>query len=503
MQGILPADVRERYQACLLDMVDDGVVGTDVDFRITQWNLGAERLYGHTAAQVLGRPANEVATYTGDDQRQRLERELLERGRSRLELTAVRLDGTPVQVEMIVTAVRDDAGTVRGYLGIHRDVTERRRAALRLEQLSAVIGNSRDVIGFADLDGRVVFVNRAGLRLLGLDDGAGAEGRDVLDLVAEHDRARGRDDILPGVMREGHRTALLDLHDHAGGAPVPVSSHAFRVDDPVTGRPMGIAAISRDRRGWLRQETSLRESERRTAAVLESMTDPLLGLDDDLRLTFLNEGAVQLVARLQGERPQRETLIGAHALTVLPAVLGPPLESAGATAQAERHPVDAGRYCDDVGGWWQVHVYPAAGGVSVLLRDVSAQRAAEVASARRSEQQALVARLGTRAARADDLRPFLDDAVRRIGRAVGATVALVAELTSAGDRLVVRAGAGWEHGAAMVVGTTEVGDLFGRALADGAAVVADDVLADGRFDVAPALRAHRPAAVAVVPVVGR
>ena len=69
--------------------------------------------------------------------------------------------------------------------------------------------------------------------------------------------------------------------------------------------------------------------------------------------------------------------------------------------------------------------------------------------------------------------------------------------------MVVRAGAGWEHDDATVVGTTDPGDLFGRALADGAPVVADDVLADGRFDVAPALRAHRPAAGAVVPVAGR
>src|SRR3954467_3994233 len=232
MQGARRADVREQYQARLLDVVDDGVVGTDADFRITQWNLGAERLYGYTAAQVLGLPANEVATFAGDDQRERLERDLLERGRSRLEITAVRHNGTPVEVEIVVTAVHDDAGRVHGYLGIHRDVTERRRAARRLEQLSAVIANSRDFIGFADLDGRAVFVNDAGLGLLGLHDGAGAENRDIIDFIAEHDRARVRDDILPGVMRDGHRTESLDLHDFTGGAPVPVWSHTFRVDDP-------------------------------------------------------------------------------------------------------------------------------------------------------------------------------------------------------------------------------------------------------------------------------
>jgi PAS domain S-box-containing protein len=490
------ASVREQYQAQLLDMLEDGVVGTDADFRITEWNGGAERLYGYTAAQVLGQPARQVATFVGDDQRQRIERDLLEHGRSRVEITAVRHDGIPVEVEIVVTAVRDDAGTVRGYLGIHRDVTERRRAALRFEQLSAVIGNSRDFIGFADLDWRTVFVNDAGRRMLGLNDGAQAEGRDIIDFVAEHDRVRVRDDILPGVMRDGHRTESLDLHDFTGSAPVPVWCQAFRVDDPATGRPVGIATISRDLRRSFRQEALVRKSERRTAAVLESVTDPLFGLDGDLRLTFLNDGAVRMFARLRGERQGREALTGTHALPLLPTLLAAPVERAVATAQAERHPVESGRHCDEAGVWWQVRVHPTDDGVSVLLRDVSDWRAAEHDRARRSEQQALVARLGARSPRATDLGRFVDDAVGRIARAARATVALVAELT-AGDRLVVRAGAGWEHGDGMVVGTTDVGDLFGRALADGA-VVADDVLGEGRFDVAPALRAHRPAAGAVV-----
>src|SRR3954466_8777325 len=131
MQEARPADVPDQHQTRLLDLIDDGVVGTAENFRITQWNLGAERLYGYTAAQVLGLPANEVATFASDDQRERLERDLLARGRSRLEITAVRHNGTPVEVEIVVTAVHDDAGRVHGYLGIHRDVTERRRAARR------------------------------------------------------------------------------------------------------------------------------------------------------------------------------------------------------------------------------------------------------------------------------------------------------------------------------------------------------------------------------------
>src|ERR1700712_5394057 len=108
MTGPRPAEGADRYQELLLDMVDDGVVGTDADFRITVWNAGSERLYGYCATEVLGRPANEVATFPGDDQRELLECELHEHGRSRVELMAVRKDGMPVEVEIVVTAMRDD-----------------------------------------------------------------------------------------------------------------------------------------------------------------------------------------------------------------------------------------------------------------------------------------------------------------------------------------------------------------------------------------------------------
>ena len=54
------------YHASLLANVDDAVVGTGPDFRLTVWNRGAERLYGFTADEVLGRPARDVASYAGD-----------------------------------------------------------------------------------------------------------------------------------------------------------------------------------------------------------------------------------------------------------------------------------------------------------------------------------------------------------------------------------------------------------------------------------------------------
>jgi PAS domain S-box-containing protein len=122
------AEDQLRYHGHLLENVEDAVVGTDPEFRLTTWNRGAERLYGYSAAEVLGRDAREIATYSGDTSRLALERELRERDRARVELTAHRKDGTPVEVELAAVAIRGERDEITGYLGIHRDVTERKRA---------------------------------------------------------------------------------------------------------------------------------------------------------------------------------------------------------------------------------------------------------------------------------------------------------------------------------------------------------------------------------------
>jgi PAS domain S-box-containing protein len=116
------------YHASLLENVEDAVVGTDPEFRLTVWNRGAERLYGFTGEEVLGRPAREVASYAGDQSRLEMERELVETDRTRTEITAYRKDRSPVEVELISVAVRDEDGAVSGYLGIHREITEQKRA---------------------------------------------------------------------------------------------------------------------------------------------------------------------------------------------------------------------------------------------------------------------------------------------------------------------------------------------------------------------------------------
>ena len=111
----------------LLQHIEAGVVTTDPQLIVTSWNPGAERLYGYSAAEVLGLPAREIGVFAADPCLARHERELIERGRTQIEFVAQRRDGVSVDVEIHAVALRAQLdGELLGYLAIHYDVTQRR-----------------------------------------------------------------------------------------------------------------------------------------------------------------------------------------------------------------------------------------------------------------------------------------------------------------------------------------------------------------------------------------
>src|SRR4051794_532702 len=91
----------------LVAAMPDAVVGTDAEFRVTVWNAGAERLYGYTKAEALGRFARELSTLVGDPSHVELEEVLTRDGRMQADLQARRGDGTIMELEVSISRVHD------------------------------------------------------------------------------------------------------------------------------------------------------------------------------------------------------------------------------------------------------------------------------------------------------------------------------------------------------------------------------------------------------------
>gem|GEM_PF-3356322 len=117
----------------------DGIVGKDLEGRITSWNPGAERLFGYAAEEVLGRSVMLLVPPERREEEQRI-MDRVGRGEAIHELVVerVRKDGSRVPVALTATPIRDASGRVVGVASIKHDITERLRAekAMRAQTLA-------------------------------------------------------------------------------------------------------------------------------------------------------------------------------------------------------------------------------------------------------------------------------------------------------------------------------------------------------------------------------
>jgi PAS domain S-box-containing protein len=143
------AEARDRALAAIVTAADDAIVTKTLDGIVTSWNPAAERLFGWTAAEMIGRS---IATIVPPDKRAELAEILARLGRGERiehhETARVAKNGRRIDVSNSISPLVDDAGQVIGAVKIGRDITARRHAeALREDFLAAVAHDLKNPLG--------------------------------------------------------------------------------------------------------------------------------------------------------------------------------------------------------------------------------------------------------------------------------------------------------------------------------------------------------------------
>ncbi|MDX6531501.1 MAG: hypothetical protein QOH41_3791, partial [Blastocatellia bacterium] len=132
---------RLREQADIIERAQDAVIMRDfTSDLITVWNSGAERLYGWSANEAIGRQMEELIFAESND-RKTLLRQLISSGEFHGEIKHRAKDGREVIVDSRATLIRNDDGTPRAVLGINTDVTEKKKVEkhlLRTQRLESI-----------------------------------------------------------------------------------------------------------------------------------------------------------------------------------------------------------------------------------------------------------------------------------------------------------------------------------------------------------------------------
>jgi two-component system, chemotaxis family, CheB/CheR fusion protein len=145
------ADLHAQRLASIVESSDDAIVSKDLTGIITSWNRGAERLFGYTTEEVLGKPITILIPTDRLDE----EPEIIERVRrgervDHYDTVRRRKDGSLIDVSLTVSPLKDADGRIVGASKIARDITERKRAQeqqkLLVKEMKHRIKNSLSTI---------------------------------------------------------------------------------------------------------------------------------------------------------------------------------------------------------------------------------------------------------------------------------------------------------------------------------------------------------------------
>ena len=145
------AEERLAWLAAIVESSEDAIIGKTLDGTITSWNRGAERLYGYTAEEVLGRSVSILVPPDRLEEWQTIMDRLRHGERiEHLETVRVAKDGRRLQVALSISPIRDTANEIIGASTIARDITEQKQmrtmAANRAVVLEAASHVALDIL---------------------------------------------------------------------------------------------------------------------------------------------------------------------------------------------------------------------------------------------------------------------------------------------------------------------------------------------------------------------
>lgn len=242
-----------RFLASIVESSDDAIVGKDVNGIVTSWNRAAERIFGYSAEEMVGRP---IATISPPERADEMPA-ILERIRQgeRIEhFDTLRRakDGRLVPISLTVSPIEDEDGNIIGASKIARDISARKQAeaALREERarLHATLTGIGDAVIVADAQARVTLTNPVAQSLTGwpAEEALGRPLDEVFRIVNEETRQPVESPVAK-VLRE---KTIVGLANHTiliarDGSELPIDDSGAPIYDE-DGNIAAVVLVFRD-----------------------------------------------------------------------------------------------------------------------------------------------------------------------------------------------------------------------------------------------------------------
>ena len=250
----------------------DGIVAKDLNGIITDWNQSAERIFGYTAKEIIGKSILTVIP----PNRHSEETEILSRIRrgeliDHYQTVRRRKDGRLIDVSLTISPVKDGAGRIVGVSKIAREITDQKQAERRLAEQAHLLNLSNEAILVRDSEDRITYWNRGAEELYGYSPEE-ALGK-VVHRLLQTEYPKPREQIFNELKRNDRWSGEL-VHKRKDGSKIIVMSH-WSLDRDKRGRRANTLETNNDITQRKRSEVALQRSRDMLEKLVQQRTRAL------------------------------------------------------------------------------------------------------------------------------------------------------------------------------------------------------------------------------------
>jgi PAS domain S-box-containing protein len=285
--------LQKNYNLLLavIDSTPAALFVKDIQGRYMMLNAAGASIIGKSVNEIIGRDDSELFPPEMAGNIRRNDFQIMTAGETQSIEEELPVKGNVRTFISTKSAYRDGQGNISGIVSIARDITESKQAEIANRSLAAILEATPDFVGICDLEGRAVYINKAGRKMVGID-----ENEDISNLqVAEFTAASARSNLnqaiataVSGGFWSGETTFVS-----ASGLEIPVSQVIISHSAPGDKLPY-ISTIARDISDRFQAEQALQLSQARFAGILEIADDAIISVDADQKIILFNQGAERI-----------------------------------------------------------------------------------------------------------------------------------------------------------------------------------------------------------------
>ncbi len=289
----------ENFLQNVFDAITDGISILDKNFNIIRVNQFMKDKYPESM-NLIGKKC-----YKAYQQRESVcpwcpSISAMESGKTQTETVPFPYEGkTEGWLNLSSYPLKDENGNILGVIEYVRDITGKKKSEENLQKLASVIEHSSELVNLATLDGKMIFLNEAGGKILGINPDE-VHKHFILDVIPDELQLKVKNTVLPSILKKGKWEGELQYKNIKTGKITDVQAQTFMIKDVLTDKPIFFANVSLDINDRKKTEEKLKQK------LEELETFHEVAIDREIKMINLEKEVNELCKKL-GENSRYDT----------------------------------------------------------------------------------------------------------------------------------------------------------------------------------------------------